>query len=328
MKGGAKQLTKRGWALTRRRIRGVGAAVVRVTCGKLGVTKLFLPTVSDDPALRCGKCDGCGCRPSLPPLPFTALTGPDLTSDDSKARVTSQSTINLRAFGHKLYSCQNGGTIQVFNHDLTPMHTWCDPEEWGNVNDVTELPTGQIAVAGSNGLFLVSAGGRRVSALRRHESFCSCASVKRRLVACSNSQRTIYEYSLHNNVWTQTYSIPQEISPYSWIKLAVSDTNVIIGGCSNPDIIFEVTEAGTLPQRRVLGKERRYLLCAADEEGSILAIDKRNGDLKVSESGGDWQMFRLEPPVRSPKSAVVIKNKLCVAADDGERLVLYTSSAE
>ena len=289
---------------------------------------IVLPKVADDPALRCGKCGNCAGRASISPLSFAELTELTLTSDEQTACKTSEPTINIRAFGHKLYSCQNGGTIQVFSHDLAPMHTWSNPEEWGNVNDVTELPTGQIAVAGSNGLFLVSAGGRRVSALRRHESFCSCASVKRRLVACSNSQRTIYEYSLHNNVWTQTYSIPQEISPYSWIKLAVSDTNVIIGGCSNPDIIFEVTEAGTLHQRRVLGKERRYLLCAADEEGSILAIDKRNGDLKVCESGGDWQIFRLETPVRSPQSAVVIKNKLCVAADDGERLVLYTSSAE
>ena len=291
-------------------------------------TKSVLPTVAEDPALCCGSCKGCAGRPSLPTRSFTEMARMAFKKNQQNVRVTSQPSVNIRAFGHKLYSCQNGGTIQVFSHDLTPMHTWYDPEEWGNVNDVTELPTGQIAVAGSNGLFLVSAGGRRVSALRRHESFCSCASVKRRLVACSNSQRTIYEYSLHNNVWTQTYSIPQEISPYSWIKLAVSDTNVIIGGCSNPDIIFEVTEAGTLSQRRVLGKERRYLLCAADEEGSILAIDKRNGDLKVCESGGDWQIFRLETPVRSPQSAVVIKNKLCVAADDGERLVLYTSSAE
>ena len=71
-----------------------------------------------------------------------------------------------------------------------------------------------------------------------------------------------------------------------------------------------------------------YLLCSADAEGAILAIDKKKGCLKVCNRSDDWTELNLRPPVKNPQSAVVIKGKLCVAADDGERLVLYTSEVE
>ena len=289
-------------------------------------TKLFLPTVVEDPALRCGSCEGCGCRPSLPPLSFTKLTGPTLNIEEDKAFETSQPCINIRAFGHKLYLCRNGGTIEVFNYDLKPMHKWSNADEWGDVNDVTELPGQQIAVAGSKGLFVVSAGGRTISTLERGPSFCSCAAVEGRLVACSNSQRQLLQYGLSGSEWKRMPMIREQMP---WVKLAVADRNTIICGCSNPDKIIEVTKDSKLRERRALGREgHRYLLCAADAKGAILVIDKRNGDLKVCDSIGGWHMFGPHARAKSPQSAVVIKNRLCVASDGGDRLLLYTSTTE
>ena len=288
---------------------------------------IVLPKVADDPALRCGKCGNCAGRASISPLSFAELTELTLTSDEQTACKTSEPTINIRAFDHKLYSCQKNGTIEVFTHDLIPMYKWID-SDWGDVNDVTELQNKQIAVAGSKGLFLVSAGGWTVRALLRGLLFSSCVVIEERLFACCNSLQQIFVYELTDNRWMEANSIHREIARRSRVKLAVSETNTIIYGYSNSDIICEISTDGTSIPERDIGSARDYLLCSADAEGAILAIDKKKGCLKVCSRSDDWTELNLRPPVKSPQSAVVIKGKLCVAADDGERLVLCTSEVE
>ena len=249
-------------------------------------------------------------------------------TNQQNVRVTSQPSVNIRAFGHKLYSCQNGGTIQVFSHDLAPMHTWSNPEEWGDVNDVTELTDKQIAVAGSKGLFLISAGGQTTTILQSGVSCCSCVVIEDRLFACCKSQQRIAVYELIKNVWKEQYNIPRAMSSDSCLKLAAVSgaVNTIIYGyeCSDPATICELSWAG-LFMRKCVAKDDAgdYLLCDADAERSILVIDKGNDRLKVCDWSNGLTELNLWPPVRNPKSAVVIKNKLCVAVDDGRRLELY-----
>ena len=105
----------------------------------------------------------------------------------------------------------------------------------------------------------------------------------------------------------------------------MSERDTIIYAGTNPHIICELDVDGNVITDHVIAAAGDYLMCSVDVKGSILAIDKTNRCLGVYKRRVGWSVLsRLEPPVKNPQSAVVIKNNLCVASDDSQ-LLLYTS---
>ena len=80
------------------------ASVKTAPASSLTSAEASVPTVVEEPTLRCRRCEDAD-RTNIVPLLFTALTQLTLKTDELQARVTSQPTITLRAFGRKLYSC-------------------------------------------------------------------------------------------------------------------------------------------------------------------------------------------------------------------------------
>ena len=151
----------------------------------------------------------------------------------------------------------------------------------------------------------------------------SCVVIEGSLFACYNSLHQIVEYNLSSNQWEIASTIYRQITDRSRVKLAVSERDTIIYAGTNPPIICELDVDGSEDTDHIFKDAGRYDLCSVDAKGSILVIDKKNGCLKVFTPRVGWSMLGLKPRV-NPQSAIVIKNRVCVASDDSQ-LLLYTS---
>ena len=301
---------------------------------------MFLPTVQEDPKLQCGKCPGCeGLLKNMLFKNMKTLTLRHDTTNKQESCKIKPPAMNLRAFGDKLYVCDEGGHVMIYDHKLIVKGSHSNPK-WDGVNDVTVLPKftvlpeKRLAVASKNGLFQASDASYLNEPLEKDEVYGSCVVVNKSLYACCNSHQRIYEYRFDNNKWRKVRRphIYRQMSLQSRVKLAATANNTIIFGGTDPDTIYEMTLDGdsvVKHERKGAGAGELHL-CAADAEGSILVADTKNNSLWVCEPSGAWTELDLRPPVTRPRSAVVINNKLCVASDNdneldnGNELFLYT----
>ena len=76
----------------------------------------------------------------------------------------------VHSINDDIWTCQEDGTVQIFDRDLKLLRKLSD-QQWGDVCDVIELPSGDVALAGRGGLFHLTATGETKTAIDT-QRFC------------------------------------------------------------------------------------------------------------------------------------------------------------
>ena len=230
----------------------------------------------------------------------------------------------VRVINDELWACQDNGKVQVFADDLTPGALLFD-RRWQNVNDVTALPAGGVMLAASTGLYLLSPRGGTKSVVDQGPRYSSCVAIDDSVFAyCCNTQRLV-EFKLQSNEWKKVNSFRLPVPRHSAVSLATTQRGTVMYSCPTSNVIRELSPSGEVVAsfESTAGNVK---LCPGDVTDVVLVADKQNNCFQVYECiSSGWRDLDLQPPVKSPHSAVVINDKLCVTSDGGNTLSLYES---
>ena len=249
----------------------------------------------------------------------------------------------------RVWTCQDQrpGTVQIFDRDLKLLRTLSD-QQWGDVCDVTELPNGDVALAGSGGLYHLTSTGENKTAIDTESKYFSSVVVDDKLFAYCNKPPRLIVYTLQNDRWEthDTISLADVVEHIAYVTLATANDKIF--ACSAHDgKVFVLSQSGEVLQTH--GKPRSvpdgelsdeeahqtepppagelYMprLCAVDSEESMLVADRDNDRLQVCDVTGQWSVLDLQPSAQVPNRAAVIDNKLYVCFYLEKTLSVYAS---
>ena len=136
----------------------------------------------------------------------------------------------------------------------------------------------------------------------------------------------VYKHSGYN--WVKVHSFTAHVALGCLKTLSVMNNQIKC--CSSKDNKIAVYSLrGELLQtygthgRGDAGLLNYPLICADDDDGSVLIADHDNDRLQVMREQGEFSVLQLQPPVSLPCSAVLINNKLYVTSADKRKLYRY-----
>ena len=230
-----------------------------------------------------------------------------------------------------VWMCQKRRTVQIFDQNLECLRKLSD-QQWGNVRRVTELPNGDVVLAGYGGLYHLTATGETKTAIDAVTIYNSSVFVDDKLFAsCWNPPRLIV-YTLQNDRWEtrDTISLADVNTSHAYVTLATANGKIF--ACSDTAAkVFVLSQSGEVLQTHgkrgsgPAGELSRPELCAVDSQESMLVADWGNDRLQVCDVSSQWTVLDLQPPLKGPNGAVFIDNKLYVCCTDDQTLSVYSS---
>ena len=239
---------------------------------------------------------------------------------------------SVHSINEEIWVCLKNCAIQIFDRNLKCLRTLSE-KQWQFVCGVTELSDGEVALAGSGGLYHLTATGETKTAIDKANRYNSSVMVDDKLFAYCNDPPRLIIYTMQNDRWKthDTISLARVVTRYDFVSLAAANGKIFACSGSDAKKVFVLSQSGEVLQTHgkpgtgsageLFGPE----LCAVDSEESFLVADLGNDRLQVCEDSGQWSVLDLQPPVDRPLRAAVIDNKLYVSSRWGRFLAVYTT---
>ena len=159
-----------------------------------------------------------------------------------------------------VWMCQRRKTVQIFDQNLECLRKFSD-QQWGNVRRVTELPNGDVVLAGYGGLYHLTAAGETKTAIDAVNIYNSSVFIDDKLFAsCWNPPRLIV-YTMQNDRWKKrdTICLASVVKPNACLTLATANGKIF--ACSDDDgEVLVLSQSGEVLQTH--GKpEHAYMVC-------------------------------------------------------------------
>ena len=262
----------------------------------------------------------------------------------------------LRQINNELWCCQDDGQILVLDPDMTQKHTLHN-RLWGDVHDVIELNDDEVVLAGSGGLFLLSAAGQVKATMQQGLTYLRCMVIDGAVyVHClSENAMLLLKFTFNGDAWLfhvimnmQTLGSVQLLQHSStidypdnhcWlctrqradVTMAASSSEMFLCIAASATAIT-VSSTGEITRKidvqgDLLSEGMAYpRISAADSQGNILLLDDYMGVLQVRDVTGEFHQLKMDCGALMLDDALFSNGALYLVCDDGRSLWLYTAN--
>ena len=126
----------------------------------------------------------------------------------------------------QVWCCQNQANIQICKNTE---HDCFTDSKWDDVCDVTELPTGTVALAGRGGLYELTSSGETRTTIHSKNKYNSCVFTDGKLFAYCYRPARLMVYKLENGTWQRCDMISlKSVDETEYVTLASSNNKLFV----------------------------------------------------------------------------------------------------
>ena len=263
---------------------------------------------------------------------------------------------SLRQINNELWCCQNDGQILVLDQDMTQKHT-LQNTVWGDVHDVTELSQEEVVLAGSGGLFLLSAAGQVKATMQQGLSYLRCMVIDGAVyVHCSSeNSQLLLKFTFSGDAWLchdvmniqtscaqllahsstldspayhcwlctrQRDDVTMAASP-SQMCLCIAASATAITVSSTGKIIRKFDVQGDL----LLDSMAYPRVAAADSQGNLLLLDDHMGVIQVRDVNGSFSQLEIDCHGLLLNDALFSQGALYLVCEIERSIMLFTADS-